>query len=514
MKETITRKEVGYVTRVNNYLLTIKGLPSVRVNDIVSDRKGRRAVIHSLHPDFVNALLLDKDTVDPGEEFSIDNKSGRMEMGDHLKGSIVNALGKVVAKDKSRKREGVTSSQSLAFDVKAKNIDSRSFIEDQLVTGFALVDTIIPIGKGQRELVYGPIHSGKAEFLQSIVINQKAQKNTCIYAAIGKPATFTSRLIKVLKDNDALDNTVIVSALSDDSAPMITVAPSTAFLIAEYFCNKGEDVVLILDDLGIHAKYIRETALLSGQFPGRESYPGDIFYQHAHLMERSGSFNEKQGNGTITLFPVLQTDLESFSNIIPTNLMASTDGHLFFSAEMYAEGFKPSISMLQSVTRVGHMTHSTLQRELSTMLMNVLSEYPRQQEYSRFGTQMSGHTRNILKKGRIINELLNQDLNQLMDIQTQVILLSLVFSSFFESDKRDLDFVKFEKENIIKAICKNDIFKDARDFVASGKGGAEDLIAVMEKGMKSLEGLFKSGVGEAKGAEEDGAGEAEEDRSN
>ncbi|MGM0628948.1 MAG: hypothetical protein ACQESA_00795 [Patescibacteria group bacterium] len=492
MREKFASKEVGYVTQVNNYLLTIKGLPSVRVNDIIADRKNRRAVIHSLYDDSVRALSLSKEPVDPGAEFFLDRESGRMNMGDHLKGSVVNALGKTVDSSGGNGVLGDKTSQELEFDVKAKNIDSRDFIKDQLVTGFALIDTIVPVGKGQRELVYGPIHSGKSEFLQSIVINQKKQKNICIYAAIGKPSIFTSRLIKVLKDNDALDNTVILSALSDEPAPMITVAPSTAFLIAEHFCSKGEDVVLILDDLGIHAKYIRESALLSGQFPGRESYPGDIFYQHAHLMERSGSFNEKQGNGTITLFPVLQTDVESFSNIIPTNLMASTDGHLFFSAEMHAEGFKPAVSILQSVTRVGHMTHNNLQRGLSTKLMNVLSEYPRQQEYSRFGTQMSEHTRDILKKGRVIYELLNQNHGELIPLGTQLVLLSLVFTSFFDGDKRDVDFVRFERKNLIKAANESDILKKAREQADSGEIGVEDFISLIEEGVKDLSALFDS----------------------
>lgn len=483
--ENILRKEVGYVTRVNNYLLTLKGLPSVRINDVIVDRENRRAVVHSLSSDYVEALLLDKGSVNPGVEFFID-KSTRIEMGYGLKGKVVNALGSVVSVEDKSSSKNDSEIQELVFDVVAKNIDSRDFIKEQLITGLSLVDVILPVGKGQRELIYGPINSGKSNFLRDVAINQKRLGNICIYAAIGKPATFTSRLIKVLKDKGVLDNTIIVSALSDEPAPMITVAPSTAFMIAEYFCNKGEDVVLILDDLGIHAKYIREIALLSEQFPGRESYPGDIFYQHAHLMERSGSFNEKQGNGTITLFPVLETDVEGFTNIIPTNLMASTDGHLFFSTEMHAEGFKPAISILQSVTRVGHMTHSNLQRELSTKLMNILSEYPRQQEYSRFGTQVSTRTREILKKGRVIYELLNQSNVDFISYTGQMMLLSLVFTTFFDLEDSDIDLVRSKRGEIIKFLNESESLSSVRKMIEADSSPIEELISEMQKVVERL----------------------------
>ncbi len=486
--EEVLKKEVGYVTKVNNYLLTIKGLPSVRINDIIVDKNNRRAVVNSTSSDYIEALLLDKGSVNPGVEFFVDT-STCIDMGYELKGKVINALGSVVSvkEEEASSIKKKAETKDLLLDAVAKNIDSRDFIKEQLVTGLSLIDIIMPVGKGQRELVYGPINSGKGEFLTDVVINQKRLGNICIYAAIGKPSTFTSRLIKELDDAGVLDNTIIVSALSDEPAPMITIAPSTAFMIAEYFCNKGEDVVLILDDLGIHAKYIREVALLSEQFPGRESYPGDIFYQHAHLMERSGSFNEKQGNGTITLFPVLETDVEGFTNIIPTNLMASTDGHLFFSTEMHSEGFKPSVSVLQSVTRVGHMTHSNIQRELSTKLMNILSEYPRQQEYSRFGTQVSSRTRDILKKGRVIYELLNQNAVGFISLSNQIMLLSLVFTSFFDSEDKDVEMVRSKKREIIKFLNESDSLSSLREKIGSDSITVEDLISEMNDVIERLD---------------------------
>ena len=483
-------KESGYVTKVKGYLLTIKGLPSAKVNDIVVQKQGRKAVIHSMSDEYVVALMLDTNPVFPGEEFFLGSSKSRIELGDHLKGKTVNALGLVTSGDKKNSPETIVHSEDFVLDVVARNIDARDFIKEQLMTGFSLVDITLPVGKGQRELIYGPIHSGKKDFLRSVIVNQKEQGNICVYAAIGKPITFTPRLVKFLEDNDVLDNTIIVSALSDESTPMIVIAPSTAFLIAEYFCNKGRDVVLVLDDLGVHAKYIRETALLSGQFPGRESYPGDIFYQHAHLMERSGSFNEKQGNGTITLFPVLETDIENFTNIVSTNIMASTDGHLLFSTEMNTEGFKPAISILESVTRVGHMTHNDFQRELSTKLMSIISEYPRQQEYSRFGTQMSSYTRDILKKGRIIYEFFNQDSVRSISARSQILLMSLVFTSFFEGEERDVEFIRSEREKILQSIQNESSFSEARSILDSAENDFEKFIEAMEKGATGIKGSF------------------------
>jgi len=485
--ENLIKKEVGYVTKVNSYLLSIKGLPSARINDIIVDEEGRKAVVHSLLPGSIEALFLDNKPASPGIEFFIDSEGSRIHIGEHLKGKVLNALGEVVSDNGIGKRYKGNFSEKLSFDKKARDIDSRSFIDRQLVTGFALVDITLPIGKGQRELIYGPIHSGKNDFLRDVAINQKELQNICIYAAIGKPVNFTSGLIKVLEENDAMDNTIIVSALSDESAPMISIAPSTAFLIAEHFCNQGKDVVLILDDLGIHAKYLREIALLSNQFPGRESYPGDMFYRHASLMERSGSFNDKQGNGTITLLPVLETDMEGFTNMIPTNLMGSTDGHLLFSKEIHAEGFKPAISVLQSVTRVGHATHNKIQRELSTSIINILSEYPRQQEYSRFGTQLSSHARDILKRGRIISELMNQKNIGFLSLTTQILLLALVFTRFFEPEDRDLDFIGFERENIIKTLEEGKSLAGAREMTSSKDLGFSDLLIELEKGINELE---------------------------
>jgi len=368
-------------------------------------------------------------------------------------------------------------------------VDARAFIDSQLATGMSAVDLLVPIGKGQRELIFGAMDSGKITFLEEVIKNQKDTDVVCIYAAIGKPATFTQRLVNVFADSGALDHTIIVSALSTNETPAISIAPSTAFLIAEHFCQQGRDVMLVLDDLGVHAEYLREIALLAGQVPGRESYPGDIFYQHAHLMERSGHYNEKGGNGTITLFPVVETERGNYTKLIPTNLMGSTDGHLMFSADKQTEGIMPAVSTMESVTRIGHHTQFHLQRELSTRISNVLSEYPRHQEYSRFGTELSDRTKQILTQGSLIYELLSQAGIGPIEIETQIMLMSLVFTSLTEEEGVEND-VRANKQTVVETLQSN-AFSSARKQI-NEETELDDFLQVMEKGVPVIKQLWQT----------------------
>lgn len=486
----IAAREVGSVISVKGYLLSLNGLPSVRVNDIIEDEAGRRALVQAVTEEAVEALLLDQARVNPGRQFYRQPAGWQITPGDHLKGQIINALGEVVTEETKRNASAATDGQTetLAFNVVAKNIEARKLISQQLITGFGLVDILVPIGKGQKELVYGPMHSGKARFLREVMITQQAQGTICIYAVVGKPITYTAQLWQALKNREALERTIVIDSSSKASTPMISIAPSTALLIAEYFCRQGEDVLLVLDDLGLHAKYLREIALLAGRLPGRESYPGDIFYQHAHLMERGGSFNDKQGGGTITLLPVLETEMEGYTNLIPTNLMACTDGHLFFSTEMETEGFMPAIEASRSVSRIGHSTQNKLGRELATQLMSVLSEYPRHQEYSRFGTQLSAESKKILKQGQIIHELLNQNTVGPLSPMIQTLLLSLVFTTWFEAEERNLEFLRTNRPKVIEALSTAKELTSVRELVHNGEQFTlADLIKELEEQLKLLD---------------------------
>ncbi|TSC64181.1 MAG: F-type H+-transporting ATPase subunit alpha, partial [Microgenomates group bacterium Gr01-1014_93] len=327
-----SNQEVGYVVSSKGYLTYLDGLPTIKINDLVTTEEGLTGLVHSLNPTEVEVLLLSSSTVPPGTQFKKTGKRLELEVGDYLIGRAINPLGLsidgkgMLSRSKSEKRE---------LEPPSNSIEAREFISTQLVTGIPAVDTMIPLGLGQRELVIGDANSGIQSFLINIIVNQKTSNLICIYAAIGKPISQITNLIHTLQINKAMDSAIVIASSSTDGSPLIYLTPLTAMTIAEYFKDRGKDVLVVLDDCGIHAKAYREIALLGGRSPGRESYPGDIFYTQAKLLERAGKFNKNFGGGSITALPVIELNLNDFTGFIPTNLMSITDGHLLFKSNLY-----------------------------------------------------------------------------------------------------------------------------------------------------------------------------------
>lgn len=458
MSSNLITKEVGYITNTKGYLLSLSGLPSVRINDIIEDDVGNRAMVASLEHDHITALLLSNTLPKAGDRFSYSaGEKINFPVGEHLFGRVVDTLGRSLDGKGSIPQGDVP----IEFDVIAGGISTRREITEQFVTGISLIDTLFPIGKGQRQLLFGPTLSGKTSFFRDTIVNQKGKDIICIYVGIGKSISAIESFASHIFAESADEYTIVVAALAESQTPMVTIAPTVGFHIAEHFRKQGKDIFLILDDLGTHAKYLREISLLTGRIPGRQSYPGDIFYQHAHLLERAGNFNEAYGGGSITVFPVLETDIENFIDLIPTNIMATTDGHLFFSPLLQAQGYTPSVAIDQSVTRVGRQTQGQLQKELATRLMALLVDYDRQKEYIRFGTNVSSKTQDILKQGEIAHELLRQDRRHNISPNIQVALLSLAFLPFLLN--RDVSFTRVNKENLVNILEKESKLQDLRD---------------------------------------------------
>jgi len=453
--------EVGLVTSAKKYLISLEGLPSAKVNDILEDKDGKMALVTFLEEDSVRALMLDPVYTKPGNRFFLKGNEKIFSFGDHLFGRVINVLGQPI----DGKSEFPENNASLELNVVASGIDSREFIKDQFSTGVTFVDSLFPIGRGQRQLVFGPPRSGKTSFLKDVVVNQKDQDTICIYVAIGRPIDAVQRIAASVFDKNNGKNTIFLAALSNDIPPLVSISPSVAFSIAEYFSKQGKDVLLILDDLGTHAKYVREIALLEGRLLGRESYPGDMFYQHAHLMERSGHFNEKFGGGSITLFPVLETDIKNSTDLIPTNIMSATDGHLSFSSALRAQGHYPSVIEDQSVTRVGSHTQKLVQRQLANKILILLAEHKTQKEYTQFGSQLSKKTQELLHKGDVAEELLKQETFESIKPNVQVALLSLVFTPFIL--EKEKEFIAKNKRRIIEAISESPEMEEVRDLAKS-----------------------------------------------
>ncbi len=440
-------QEVGFVTSVNNFLIHLNGLPSVRINDLIESDNGIRAWVNALLPDSVEALVLDEGKSQPGQLFRSTGQKITTPSGQFLLGRAINPLGvpidgKILPKESSK--------TSADFDRSAPGIKFRQTINEQLQTGIILVDSLIPIGKGQRELVIGDPRSGKIDFLIDVIINQKNTGVICIYASIGKPIAEVRSLIDTLRTNQALPYTIIVAASSSDPAPLIFLTPQTAFALAEYFQTQGKDILVILDDLGIHAKIYREIALLGDRAPGRESYPGDIFYQHAHLLERAGNFNPMAGGGSITALPVIDTNLNDFTGFIPTNIMAMTDGHLLFRSALFNQGQRPAIDLSLSVSRVGQQTQNRVQNSLATRVKQILAEAAQLETVSSFSFELPYATRLTLNQRDAIEEMIKQPPLTRLPRELQIILLALPLTNLFQD--KDKSFARLNHGRIIELL--------------------------------------------------------------
>lgn len=477
------KKEVGYVLSVRDYLAFLDGFPSVKLNDIVENEQGIRGLINGLEPNKVEVLLLDEGAVTPGQMFTNTGKRLEINLSPALLGRAINPLGIPI----DGKRLIEPSQNWRALDVEPRGISQRKFITSQFITGITAVDTLVPIGKGQRELVIGDSHSGINSFLTDLIINQKGAGVVCIYACIGKPATYIKTLLDTLEINDALSYTIIVASSSTEESPLVFLTPKTAFTVAEYFQNQGKDVLLILDDLSIHAKIYREISLLAGKPPGRESYPGDIFFQHAHLLERAGNFNENAGGGSITAIPVIETHLSDFTTFIPTNIMAITDGHLLFRSNLYNKGQRPAIDVFLSVSRVGRQTQSTVQSLLSRRIRQILTQASQLETISRFSSELPAETQMVIKRRTLIEEAIRQESLTVVDINTQVVLLGLIFTTFV-TDKTP-NFFKVHKQQLIDSFKKIPQLASLIKSLQSIKTD-DDLIKTLETVVPALNKLF------------------------
>lgn len=473
--------EMGFVTSARDYLLYIEGLPSAKIDDLIETSQGYRALVTGLDREKVEALMLDPDRPIPGDSFTIKFAGLQLPKASKLLGRVINPLGEPL----DGKPGFPQLDSKIDLGITAAGIEARKIISKQLYTGITVVDTLLPIGRGQRELIIGEPRSGKSGFLLDVILNQKDKNTICIYAALGRSETDVTRLIRNIAAGGASPFTTILAATSNQSAPLISIAPTVACSLAEQYLISGWDVLLILDDLGTHAKYLREIALLSGRIPGRESYPADIFHAHSHLTERAGNFNEKHGNASITLLPVIETDLENFTNLIPTNIMSMTDGHLLFSAALRAQGQYPAVVPDRSVTRVGHQTQKPIHKVVADQIRSLLADYHELERYGRFGSELTSQTQLLIKRGLMTNELLRQEPGEKIDPIVQILWLSLIFTRFF--DDKTIETIRKFKSKILELI------KTSPEFVKIGNSldsiDFDNLIEKLKNNVKTLEAI-------------------------
>lgn len=416
--------EVGYVESIISSVFYVNGLPGAKLHELILTENNQVGIVQGILPEFVEVMIFQGEGLTHNMRVARTNEIFEMPVSEKYLGRIISPFGTTL--DDKGPVEGTIVKYPI--DPKAPGINARSRVNTPMETGVMAVDMQIPIGKGQRELILGDQKTGKTTFAIQAIANQARAGAICVYVSIGKKKSDLKFVMKTLDELNVLKNTVIVAASASDPAPLIYLAPFSGLSIAEFFRDRGREVLVIFDDLTTHAKYYRETSLISRRTPGRQSYPGDIFHLHARLVERAG--NIKLTNGkivAITLLPIAETLEGDLAGYIQTNLMAMTDGHVFFDIAEAKKGRHPAISFTLSVSRVGNQTKTPLERELTTLITEKLTAYRKAEEVSRFGVELTTQTLQALDNGEKLLVLFDQESELVIPKQLQLIYLGMFF---------------------------------------------------------------------------------------
>lgn len=423
--------EYGIVLQINHPIVFVEGLPLAKSQELVVFETGQLGQIFAVNREDVEVLVFSKQPVKANSRVVRTNQTLTIGVSEQLLGSTINPLGEPIGSYDSL--PSITTQKDL--DERPIGISERTRIKRQLNTGVTVIDMMIPIGKGQKELVIGDQKTGKTSYLLTAIKSQVQEGTIAVYAVIGKKISDIKRIREFLEKENIMNRSVIVAATSYDSPGVIYLTPFSAMTISEFFRDQGFDVVLVLDDLSNHAKYYREISLLAKRFPGRDSYPGDIFYTHARLLERAGNFRHPaKGEVSITCFPVAETVEGDFTNYIVTNLMGITDGHIFFDSNIFYRGRRPAINIPLSVTRVGRQTQRIVKRHITRELMSFFSVYERMQSVSHFGAELTESVRGVLKTGDKIYRYFDQPNILIVPEEVQLILFTMLWYNLIDED--------------------------------------------------------------------------------
>lgn len=421
--------EIGYVEKIVHSIVYVKGLPNVQTYEVVLFENGGQGLVISLRAKYVEILLLTSKSIEVGQQVARTNELLQVPLGPELLGKMLTPLGTTM------KGSTIVSkpSELRPVDSEPMGILGRAEVKRPLETGVKIVDLVVPLGRGQRELVVGDRKTGKTLFLMQTMLSQARLGTVCIYASIGKRQSELKGILKFIKDNNIVKNVIVVATVAGDPPGLIYLAPYTAMTIAEYFRDQGKDTLVIMDDMTAHASCYREITLLARRFPGRSSYPGDIFYLHAKLMERAGSFEK----AAITCLPVAEVAMGDLSGYIQTNLMSMTDGHIYFDIDRYNRGIRPAINPFLSVTRVGLQAQSPLVRDLNRQLSSFLVHLEDLKDFMHFGAEVSESLKNTLSLGSKIEELLSQAQLEVVPVNIAIFLLACVWGGAAKESERE-----------------------------------------------------------------------------
>ena len=439
-------QETGKIWSLGKGIARIQGLPNVKSEELISFPGNRLGLTFNLESEEVAVVLLDEsEDILAGQEVHRTGRVMDVPVGEMLLGRVIDPTGRPLDK-----RGTIRALEKRPIEHEAPGIMDRAPVSVPLQTGIQVVDALIPVGRGQRELILGDRQTGKTAIALDTIINQKDKGVICVYCAIGQQSSSVARVIADLHKFDAMKNCIVVVATGEDTPGLNFIAPYAATTMAEYFMELGRDVLIVYDDLTRHARSYRELSLLLRRPPGREAFPGDIFYIHSRLLERSTHLSKEFGGGSLTALPVIETQAQDISSYIPTNLISITDGQIYLSPRLFEEGILPAVDVGKSVSRVGGKTQLPAYRAVAGDLRLSYSQFEELETFARFGTRLDEETRKILERGRHVREVLKQPQYEPIPVPEQIAILLAVTSGIF--DELSLDEITEAKKMIRKAV--------------------------------------------------------------
>lgn len=473
----IDLQDVGTVIQVGDGIARIHGLEKCMAGELLQFDGGVYAMALNLEEDFVGAVMLGSDeNIKEGDTVKSTGRIVEVPVGEQLLGRVVNSLGQAIDG-----KGPINTGEFRPIETNAPGIIDRKSVHEPLQTGIKSIDSMIPIGRGQRELIIGDRQTGKTAIALDTIINQKGKDVICIYVAIGQKRSTVAQIVDTLQKAGAMDYTIVVSSTASELAPLQYIAPYSGCSMGEYFMEKGKHVLCVYDDLSKHAVAYRALSLLLRRPPGREAYPGDVFYLHSRLLERAAKLSDARGGGSLTALPIIETQASDVSAYIPTNVISITDGQIFLESELFYAGVRPAVNPGISVSRVGGNAQIKAMKKVAGTVKLAYAQYRELQAFAQFGSDLDKDTRDRLEKGERIVEVLKQGESSPINVEHQVMIIYAVNNNYLKDieveDVRDfeIEFFKFMSE------AYPEIGKDILDTKDLTKENEEKLKAAIEE---------------------------------
>lgn len=450
-------QEVGSVIWVGDGIATIYGIEHAMYGEIVIFENGVRGMVQDIKRDQIGCIILGKDTgIKEGTKVTRTKKKAGVPVGNAYLGRIVNALGAPIDG-----KGDIPADDYRPIEQEAPGIVDRQSVKQPLETGILAIDAMFPIGRGQRELIIGDRQTGKTSIAVDTILNQKGKDVICIYVAIGQKASTVAKLVNTLTKNDAMDYSIILSSTASESASLQYIAPYAGTAMAEYFMHQGKDVLIVYDDLSKHAVAYRALSLLLERSPGREAYPGDVFYLHSRLLERSSKLSDELGGGSITALPIIETQAGDVSAYIPTNVISITDGQIFLESDLFFSGMRPAVNVGLSVSRVGGAAQTKAMKKAAGSIRIDLAQFREMEVFTQFASDLDNATKEQLQHGHVLMELLKQPLCRPLSMAEQVmtlcaangrVMLDVPVSQVKDFQMKYLDYMKEQHSDIVRQL--------------------------------------------------------------